>query len=93
MRYIKHAGKFYKEIKLDDLSKDDLIDLIKNAVEVNNTTYPIYVDRWVKTYPWINTYVSSAKDNALTLDYQALKNESQSHLASFADGLYSNDIQ
>lgn len=34
MKYIKHLWKFYKEVILEDLSKEELVDLITNAKEV-----------------------------------------------------------
>ena len=41
MTYIKHWQKFYKEIDIDSLTKKELIEILKNAIELN----PQVVDR------------------------------------------------
>ena len=57
MQYIKRDWKFYKEINLDSLSKEELVDLIKNAIEINPTivekrsSYPVYVEKYSRWKP------------------------------------------
>lgn len=35
MTYIKHWNKYYKEVDLASLTKKELIDLLKTAIEIN----------------------------------------------------------
>lgn len=56
MSFIKHNGKYYREIELKDLDKRELIELITNAVETNPTvierwnSYPVYIDKFKPYY-------------------------------------------
>lgn len=50
MKYIKHNWSYYKEITLKDLDKKELIELIQNAIEIENKIIHkverIYDRRW-----------------------------------------------
>lgn len=54
MTYIKHNGNFYKEVEIEKLPKEELIKIIKEAIEIN----PQIIERWntireyVDRYPW-----------------------------------------
>jgi hypothetical protein len=51
MTYLKHNGKFYKEVELKELDKKELIKLITEAVETN----PKIVERFYSYPRYVNT--------------------------------------
>jgi len=73
MSYIKHSWKFYKEVRLEDLSKEELVELITNAKEVKPEviekitrvyeSYPRY-----KPYYWSINAVSTNLNGKSNLD-------------------------
>lgn len=87
MTYLKHQWKYYKEINLESLTKEELIELIQNAIVVASTT--AYVDH---TYRWRNTsqwrpYITSDSNTTTTLNLSALRNEGNESLINLAKSI------
>ena len=61
MKYIKHWWSYYREITLKDLDKKELIELIQNAIEIDNKTITkierIYDRRWYNQ-PYVTNYAT-----------------------------------
>ncbi len=95
MKYIKHDWSYYKEITLKDLDKKELIELIQNAIEIENKIIHkverIYDRRWYNqpyvTYcdTWtLSTSSATLNWNALTLDTSTLASMSTWDLTKVA---------
>lgn len=52
MTYIKHNGKFYKEVEIEKLPKEELIKIIKEAIEIN----PQIIERWNTIREYVDRY-------------------------------------
>lgn len=95
--YIKHDWKFYKEVVLEELSKEDLVYLLQSVVEINPkvvekwSSYPVYIEKypnWNKRW-WPITY-QVGQINAH--DIQWLRWQSNVWLAYNMSSIDKNDL-
>ena len=97
MSYIKHNWQFYKKVNLDELKKEELLDLIKNAIEIEPTIIErrntIYKDRywdWYKpSVTWLGWNGLTSNGSNLTWDTLNLdfNNYSQDQLITLCSSL------
>lgn len=66
--FIVHEWKYYKEVNVDELDKDELLEIIKNSKNIS--TKIIYQDRYVWNIPTPYTPY-----NPLSQPYTPLKYE------------------